>query len=225
MTNSRAIFFTSSPQSDLEEAIRRSDVGDIGRALASGALANASGKQQVTPLMIAVDTQSLAAVEALLKAGANPDASAVDRNSAVSLAVANYRVKPHGRTIMLAVLNGGGDPNARRPDGDPVMIRFTDDHNLEDVRMIHSLGADLDILDRGGDPLITAVAMAQAWDMVWGMIELGARFDYEGGKSRQALSDSLSLGYPAPDSPLYPFKRKVWQLLKDQGLPVKPLRP
>jgi len=61
--------------------------------------------------------------------------------------------------------------------------------------------------------------------MVWALIELGARYDYENGASRQPLSMSLSLAYPAPDSPLYPYKLKVWQLLKEKGLPVKPMKP
>jgi hypothetical protein len=68
------------------------------------------------------------------------------------------------------------------------------------------------------------VALAQDWDGVWCLIELGAGYDYEHGKSTQPLSDALSLKFPGPDSPMYPFKLKVWQLMKDKGLPVKPLR-
>ena len=85
--------------------------------------------------------------------------------------------------------------------------------------------ANLDILDRTGDPLVTSVAMSQDWDMAWALIELGAAYDYEGGRSRRPLSLALKGRYPAPDSPLYPYKRKVWQLLKDKGLPVPPLEP
>ena len=87
-----------------------------------------------------------------------------------------------------------------------------------------SLGANLDVLDRGGDPFITNVAMSADWDMVWALIELGAAYDYEHGDCRQPLSKSLGLRYPSPDSPLYPYKLKVWQFLKDKGLSVKPLQ-
>jgi ankyrin repeat protein len=224
MSSISAVFFPSGIQSTLEEAIRSDDVAGINRALASGAAVNATGKQGVTPLMIAVDAQKLDAVGALLQARADPNLKAIDGNSAVSLATENYAAKPNGHDIMLAVMHGGGDPNTLRPDRDPVIRRFINDHDLEDVRLFKSLGANLDIIGRGNEPLITSVALAQDWDAVWCLIELGARYDYENGKSTQPLSDALNLKFPAPDSPMYPFKLKVWQLMSDKGLPVKPLR-
>jgi ankyrin repeat protein len=218
-------FFTTGPQAALEIAIRANDASAMGRALAEGAEANARGKLEITPLMIAVDAQSPDAVNALLKAGAAPNAQAVDRNGPVTLAVQSYRAMPYGRDIMMAVFKAGGDPDSRRPDGDPVIFRFIEDHDADDIKLMKALGANLDIRDRGNDPLITSVAMAQDWDMVWALIEMGAKYDYENGGSRRPISMALSLTYPARDSPLYPYKLKVWQLLKDKGLPVKPMRP
>ena len=223
MTSSNR-FFASGPQAALEIAIRADDVDGIAHALADGANVNATGQFNITPLMIAVDAQRPHAVDALLKAGASPNAQALDRNGPVSLAVKSYLAKPHGRDIMLALFKGGGDPDTRQPDGDPVMMRFILDHDPEGLRLMKSLGANLDILDRGGRPFITNVAMSQDWDMVWALIELGAEVDYENGKSTQPLSKALSLRYPSPDSPLYPYKVKVWQFLRDKGLPVQPLK-
>ncbi len=217
-------FFSSGPQAALEIAIRADDAGAIARALASGATANAIGDFDITPLMVAVDSQGAHAVEVLLKAGALPNAKARDGNGPVSLAVKSCRAKPNGRAIMLAVFKAGGDPNTRQPDGDPVLMRFILDHDAEGLKLMKSLGADLNILDRAGRPLITNVAMSQDWDMVWALIELGAEIDYENGKSTQPLSKALSLRYPAPDSPLYPYKVKVWQFLRDKGLSVPALK-
>ena len=217
-------FFAPGPQAALEMAIRADDTSAIARALIGGATVNATGQFNITPLMIAVDAQCPRAVDALLKAGALPNAQALDRNGPVSLAVKSYRATPHGREIMLAVIRGGGDPDARQPDGDPVLMRFILDHDPAGLKLMQSLGANLNILDRGGDPLITNVAMSQDWDMVWALIELGADYDYEHGPSRQPLSKALSLRYPSTDSPLYPYKLKVWQFLKDKGLPVQPLK-
>lgn len=224
MSSTSPVFFTSGPQATLEEAIRADDAAAIARALAAGATVNAAGKQGVTPLMIAVDAQKPNAVQALLQARANPNLKADDGHSAVSLATENYAAKPDGHAIMLAVMHGGGNPDTLRPDREPVIRRFINDHDLDDVRLFKQLGANLDIIGRGDEPLITSVALAQDWDAVWCLIELGARYDYEGGKSTQPLSDALSLRFPAPDSPMYPYKVKVWQLMKDQGLPVRPLR-
>ncbi len=47
--------------------------------------------------------------------------------------------------------------------------------------------------------------------------------DYEHGKSRQPLSLALKGRYPAPDSPLYPYKLKVWQFLADKGIALPPM--
>ncbi len=126
---------------------------------------------------------------------------------------------------MLAVLAGGGNPDTRQPDGDPVLMRFVYDHDVADLAVMKRLGANLDIRDRGGDPLITKLAMSQDWDIVWAFVELGAEADYEHGKSRQPLSLALKGDYPARDSPLYPYKRKVWQFLKDKGVEVPPMAP
>ena len=216
-------FFPSGPQAALEVAIRADDAGGIARALANGADVNAAGKFNITPLMIAVDAQRPRAVEALLRAGASPNAIAQDRNGPVSLAVKSVRAKPDGRGIMLAIFDAGGDPDTRQPDGDPVLMRFILDHDPAGLRLMKSLGANLDILDRGGDPLITNVAMSQDWDMVWALIELGAKVDYEHGKARQALSLAFKGRYPAPDSPLYPCKLKVWHFLKDKGIALPPM--
>jgi uncharacterized protein len=224
MSSIRPVFFTTGPEAALEEAIRTNDRAAIARALANGAPINAVGKQGVSPLMIAVDAQKLQAVRSLLQAGANPNVKAIDGRSAVSLATENYAAKPDGHAIMLAVMQGGGDPNTMRPDRDPVIRRFLNDHDLDDVRLFKQLGANLDIIGRGNEPLITSVALAQDWDGVWCLIELGARYDYENGQSTQPISDALGLRFPAPDSPMYPYKVKVWESMRDKGLPVKPLR-
>ena len=104
-------FFMDGPQAMLEGAIRANDTPALARALASGASVNATGKFEATPLMIAVDVQNLAAVQSLLKAGASPNARAADRNSAVTLAVKSYQAKPYGRDILVAIIQGGGDPD------------------------------------------------------------------------------------------------------------------
>lgn len=216
-------FFASGPQAALEIAIRADDVAAVATALGHGASVNATGKFDITPLMVAVDAQCPQAVQALLKAGALPNALAQDGNGPVSLAVKSYLAKPYGRDIMLAIFQAGGRPDTRQPDGDPVLMRFIYHRDVADLKLMKELGANLDILDRTGDPLVTGVAMAQDWDMVWALIELGVRVDYEHGQSRQPLSLAFKGRYPARDSPLYPYKLKVWRFLTDKGLLLPPM--
>lgn len=203
----------------LEAAIGADSKSGIAEALGSGADVNARGIHNITPLMIAVDQLKHNAVAELLARGANPNLKADDGAGAVSLAVENYRDAPE---IMFAVFKGGGDPNTRRPDNDPVIKRFMNDRNCEFIRHMRALGADLDITTRADDPIITSASTARDWDVVWCLIELGAKYDYE-KTSRRPLSRSLAAKTPSPDSPIYPYKKNVWQFLKDHGVVVQPL--
>jgi len=56
---------------------------------------------------------------------------------------------------------------------------------------------------------------------VWCLIELGAKYDYE--QSFQSLSRALKGAYPSADSPLFPYKERVWQFLSEKGIAVAPL--
>jgi len=171
--------------------------------------------------MLAVDTLKKTAVTELLARGANPNCKAEDGNSAVSLAVANYK---HSPEIFFAVMKAGGDPNTRRPDNDPVIIRFINDCNCEYIRYMKSFGADLDIHTREDDPIIIDAGMGADWDVVWCLIELGAKYDYDATTSRDPLSVSVVAEFPSSDSPIYPYKKKVWHFLHDHGIKLKPLK-
>ena len=217
MPSTKALFFTSGIQERLESAIRADDADAIHRLLSAGAQVNARGKRDATPLMIAVDCQAPNAVAALLGASANPNLKAIDGASAVHLAVENHAAGPNGHAILERVMRAGGNPNTLRPDQDPVIMRFVYDHDLDDLRWFKSLGADLDIKARSSRPLIADVAFAQNWDAVWCLIELGARVDYE--DTPYSLSEALDSNYASsPGAVLYPYKMKVWHLLKDKGL-------
>jgi len=221
MPSTKAIFFSSGIQQRLEVAIRSDDASSIDQLLAAGAQVNTRGLHDVTPLMVAVDAQCPHAVAALLRAGADPNLKAADRAGAVHLAVESHATAPNGKDILAMIMKAGGDPNTRRPDGDPVIIRFTHDHDLDGIRWFKSLGANLDIIGRAREPIISGQAYAQNWDCVWVMIELGARYDYE--STVYPLSKAIDGPYASsPDSILYPYKLKVWQLFKDRGFAVRP---
>ena len=202
----------------LEEAIEADDPIAIERIIASGVDVNARGAHNITPLMWAVDRIKPKVVAKLLALGADPNLKADDGNGVVNLAVENYRRAPQ---IMEMIFQGGGDPNTRRPNDDPVITRFLNDRNCEYLGKMKSLGADLEITTRAGDPLITNASVARDWDIVWCLIELGAGFNHE--NTRRPISRSLAGRFPAPDSPIYPYKLKVWEHLKANGIAVPPL--
>lgn len=221
MSSASALFFPPGIGERLELAIRADDGAAVRRLIGEGVSVNARGRHDVTPLMIAVDAQAPHAVAILLRAGALANARAADGAGPVHLAVENHAARPNGRAILEMILRGGGDPNTRRPDGDPVLMRFVHDHDLDDLRWFQSFCADVDIRTRTSRPLIADAAWAQDWDAVWCLIELGAKVDYEG--TTFSLSEALDSAYASsPDASLYPYKLKVWQFLKSRGLAVRP---
>ncbi len=199
----------------LEAAVQANDRSAVAAVLRSGADANARGRQDVTPLMVAVDQGKLAAVTELLAHKAKPNTKAIDGASPVSLAVENYTRQPD---ILLAVMKGGGDANILRPNGDPVIIRFVNDRNCDFIRLMKEFGANLDARTRTKDPLVISAGLTGNWDTVLCLIKLGANFRYE--DSPYALSKLLGNSYPGPGSPMYPFKKQVAEHLRANGIAV-----
>ncbi|WP_175824214.1 hypothetical protein [Burkholderia sp. BCC0419] len=201
----------------LERAIEADDPAAVAIAIAGGASVNARGARNVTPLEFAVATHREKAAAALIAHHADPNLRDADGDSAVSLAVNAYRRDP---SLLAMMLDGGGNPNAVRPDGDPVIVRFLNDRNLDAITYLHSRGADIDA-EVDGQPMVVNAAWGADWDVVWRLIELGARTDTP--KAAAGLVETFKIpGATLPDSPIYPFKVKVWVHLKAQGLDAEP---
>lgn len=197
----------------LERAIEADNPAAVTTAIAAGASANARGAHGVTPLEFAVGTGRKKAAAALIAHHADPNLRDEEGDCAVSLAINAYRRDP---ALLALVLDGGGDPNAARPDGDPVIVRFINDRDLDAITYLHARGADIDA-EVDGQPMVVNAAWGADWDVVWRLIELGARTDTP--KAAAGLIETFKIpGATLPDSPIYPFKVKVWEHLKAQGL-------
>jgi hypothetical protein len=133
----------------------------------------------------------------------------------VTLAVNGYARDPQ---LVRLVLDAGGDLNTRRADGKPVM----GGSSLTAIwrrSPICVRGAQIDAMING-QPMIVDTAYALDWDVVWRLIELGARLDTPQVKAG-LIEASKVPGATLPDSPIYPYKVKVWHRPKELGL----LRP
>ena len=208
------------PNEALERAIKADDAAAVRKALVSGADANARGTHDVTPLLYAVGIGSRNAAKALIEEGANPNLKDSDGDCAVSLAVQAYARDPQ---LLLMVMDAGGDPNAKRPNGKPVMTRFINDHNLDAITYMHSQGADLNI-EVAGQPMVVNPAITGDWDVVLHLLKLGASI--ESPKAREGLVFFAKSPELTPtDSPLYPARVEVYELLKSKGLEIAPPMP
>ena len=141
----------------------------------------------------------------------------------MSLAVENMHAQPAGKLILTSVLKAGGDADTRMSDNNPVIMVLVNQRDCDGIRLLKSLGANLDILDRARDPIITKAAIGMDWDVVWCLMELGARFDYERGGARLPLSKALANKAPSRSSPIFTYKEKVWRRLKETGAVLAPL--
>lgn len=205
------------PDAALERAIEADDARAVEAAIAAGAGANARGQHGVTPLEFAIGTGRKNAAQALIARRADPNLRDVEGDSAVTLAVAAYARDP---ALLHLVLDAGGDPNAKRPDGDPVIARFLDDANLDAITFLHGRGASIDG-EVGERPMVVGYAISEDWDVVCRLIELGARLD------APDIREGLLFAFKEPeatlpDSPLYFAKVKVWHHLKGLGLNPTP---
>jgi len=215
-----ATMYFSGKTAALEGAVRRDDPVGVIAAVEAGANPNQRGLNGMTPLEFSIGELRPKAAAALVRAGANPNLKDRAGDTAVSLAVQAYAKEPRLLEIVLAA---GGDANTLRSDGNTVLIRFTNDRNHNGISRLKAAGANLDARDRGGTPLIVASALQQDWDVVWWLIELGARFDYRAEQFDVAGCFRNQKAVP-PDSPLWSYKEKVWQHLREHGVPVPPLR-
>lgn len=200
----------------LQKAIDADSAEQVTAALRAGAGVNAKGAHGVTPLEYAIGHFKKAAFAELLRHHANPNQRDDEKDNAVTLAASAFARDP---SYLLLVLKAGGDPNTRRPDNDPVLVRFIHDRNLEGIRTMKANGADLDLPDRNNDPMILVAGVVEYWDVVWCLLELGARYNYP--ESRYSWPKNFSdPRVTPPDSPLYSSKVKVWRFLKEHGVQV-----
>ncbi len=215
-SKSQPMQFTGS-DAMLQNAIDADDAEATKAALAAGAHVDARGAHGVTPLEYAVGTFRRQAATALIHAHANPNLKDDEGDGAVSMAVGGYK---RDSALLEMVLAAGGDPNASRPDGNPVIVRFLNDANLDAITFLHAHGADIDAKVKG-EPMVVTYAISEDWDVVWRLIQLGAHTD------TPRLREGLEFAFRGPeitqpDSPLYPAKVAVWHRLRAQGMNLIP---
>jgi uncharacterized protein len=200
----------------LEQALEQDSAEGVVKAIKAGANPNTRGLYGVTPLEMAVGKFKKQVVAELLRQGADTSVRDVEGDNAVTIAVRAYKRDPQ---LLDMLLNAGADPNTLLNDGDPIIVHFLADHDLNAIRYLHGKGANIDARDRSNDPLIISEGISQDWDSVWTLLELGAKFDYPNHPFTWRHIFSRP-GIISPASSLWPFKVKSWKFLKQHGQPV-----
>lgn len=203
----------------LQNAIDADDPAAVEAAIRAGAQVNAKGVHGVTPLEYAIGHFRKQAYQELLKLKADTAQRDDEKDNAMTLAVQAYAKDPD---YLKLALEAGGDPNTRRPDNDPIIVRFINDRNLEAIRLMKKAGADLNIRNRADRPLVIYAGIIEYWDVVWCFLELGADYQYP----NEPIGWKEIFNRPKvtpPDSPLRPYKVKAWKFLRERGIALPDL--
>jgi ankyrin repeat protein len=157
-------------QRQLEAAIMTGSLDDVRKAIADGVSINLSGKQGITPLILAISRDNVYILSALLKAGADFNARLDCGTPAIWFAAT--REVP-GSLRML--LEAGADPNAiDEGRHQSPLFGALRSHNLENVRLLIGARANIDYQNFNGftAPMI-AVGLGE-FEIACYLVESGA---------------------------------------------------
>ncbi len=205
-------YFGQAPKAvQLENAIENDDAKGVAQAIFQGVNPNTKGLYGVTPIIMAVGQLKAQAASELLRLGANPNTTDDEGDNAVTLAVRAYKKKPK---LLKMVMDSGGNPDILFPDNTPVIEYFLNGREYEGARYLIDSGANIDARTRAKRPLIISHGLRENWDVVWTLLQFGAKYDYP----HEAFTWQDIFSTPdttPPDSPLWPFKVKAWKFLKE----------
>jgi len=204
----------------LEVAIAADNGNAVKLAIKNGANPNTIGIHGVTPLIVTTGNLHFNAMKALVESGANLNTYDKNGDNAVTLAAQTY-INGDKRYLEY-LLDHGGNPNSKLPDGDPVITRIALMHDLDAIRWLVAKGADVNVTSRTERPLVYYFASSLDWDTAWVLIELGAKYHFTDPRFswEKRLSDTNET---PPSSPLFEYKEKVWRKLCESGIEVPPL--
>jgi uncharacterized protein len=152
-------------------AIKAEDVGEIQR-LANLVDVNRPGNEDMTLLYYAMQERKYKAIHALMQLGADEEQEVPDIGQPISMAVRMKEPK-----VLKAILDGGGNPNAKSKHGTPILEEAAEDDNLESLKLLLDKGANPNAKDSLGQTPIYYPNRISNFDAVKMLIDRGAEID------------------------------------------------
>lgn len=175
------------PNDLLAKAVITKDEMLVSEALEKGADVNTRGEWQgkiATPIVEAAVQRSLSIVNKLLEAGADPNKT--QRNGETALANA---AQNGDYMIALELLQAGADPNAKTYVG----TAYAAASNIAIMQLLYSFGADPNIDDEDGDAPIVGSIVSQNYEAVYFLRAIGTNVNHKNkqGLTPQSIADKF----------------------------------
>ena len=183
---------------------------DVERLAAQGANVDGVGSDGTTPLIWALNARNAKGVEALLRAGANPNLATEKFRGLSPMALVSGG---DSLELLELILRYGGDAKGtglgRRMKP---LNRAAGQGRLQNVKLIVSAGADVNEHDEyGASAAITAAGRARFEVVAW-LLEHNYSYDLN------ELAKSVEIRHVPPDSEAQRWKNTVIDMLKARGV-------
>lgn len=202
--------FSDSRVAELTKAAMRGDADAVARMVKGGTLVNAEGRDHATPLIWAMYVNNLAGMEALLKAGADPNQKSLGGVSAFTWAAGGDKPKQFE-----LLLRYGGNPNANDTGKieDRPLSRAAAQGRLENVKLLVAAGADVNAHDeRNENAAVLAISVTGNYEIAAYLLKQGFKNDLT------KLARTAEIRQIPVDSDMRPWREEVIATLKERGV-------
>jgi uncharacterized protein len=180
---------------------------EVIKIVQAGVDLNLPGREDLTPLGLAVINADRKAIINLMRAGANPNQVIPDAGSPAILAITKHFNPPCTEAIA-ALFEGGYDPNQLLGRGKPYLFYFVDYNHWPGLREALQHGGDINIKRKNGESLLTYVVDEGHYAEARQLIAAGADVASGGGREDSetallAIESHIRIGNPS--------LHKVWK--------------
>lgn len=209
-------YFGATPEAELAKAAAEGRIELVKRLVAQGAKVNATGKQNMTPLVWALTARNAEGMRALLEAGADPNQRVGPEREYHPVWLAAGQKSPEQLAVLLAFK---GDPNAPHKGADyvPLMRANT---NLTNVKLLVESGADINATNSIGGAMVQSSANLVQYDIV--MYALDHGFNQNLPLLAWEINDRRPDGRAPLPPEMEPKRLQVMERLRAMGVSAPP---
>ena len=193
----------------------------IEKLLSEGVDVNCRGKDGITPLIWATIKQKKKSYQFLLEHGADPNLQVRQGGSAIFLAA----IMEDSDYLRLALEHGGNPDLVDTETGKTPLYEAVSNRRKKNIDLLIQYGANLNFKRRitGRTPLMIAAGMNQ-YDEVYKMIKADADIKVK-SSSGSTIAFYIEQFPTDPEHEQYQWRSKVIELLREQGMDVRPWAP